>query len=36
MSLGLTPGIRDAWPMVVGAYLVSFVRASMVIDCNFE
>lgn len=32
-SAGETPGIREAWPIVVGRMRVSFCRASIVSDC---
>ena len=32
-SAGETPGIREAWPSVVGRMRVSFCRASIVSDC---
>ncbi len=32
-SAGETPGMRDAWPIVVGRMRLSFWRASMVNDC---
>ena len=32
-SAGETPGMRDAWPIVVGRMRLSFWRASIVSDC---